>query len=147
MGWIKYFNPVATPVLIWVLPFSNEIEEILKRRYAARDETDSHTSKWVFPSKMSESGHLNCIKRSLDVITKKTGLNIRLHDLRRTFVSMANSIRIPSYTIKKLVNHSSGGDVTAAVYNVMDVEDLREPMQAIADEIIKMIGSTDVPQT
>ena len=123
------------------LPFSKETEEILNRRYAARDENDSHTNKWVFSSKTSSTGHLNCVTRSLGYVTKKTGLNIRLHDLRRTFVSVANSIRIPSYTIKKLVNHSAGGDVTAAVYNVMDVEDLREPMQAISDEFNKVIGT------
>jgi hypothetical protein len=64
---------------------------------------------------------------------------IRLHDLRRTFVSIANSVKIPHYTIKKLVNYSSGGDVTASVYNVMDIEDLREPMQQITNEFKKLM--------
>ena len=123
------------------LPFTDIIEIILTRLHAMRDNENPATNKWVFPSEMSVTGHLNCISRSLRFITKKTGLNIRLHDLRRTFVSVANSIRIPSYTIKKLVNHSSGGDVTAMVYNVMDVDDLREPMQAITEEFKKTMGA------
>lgn len=90
--------------------------------------------------KVSVTGHLYTVSKSLERITEKTGLPIRLHDLRRTFVSVANSIRIPYYTIKRLVNHSSGGDVTASVYNVMDVDDLREPMQAITDEFKKLMG-------
>ena len=121
------------------LPFTDTIESLLDRLRACRDMADSKTSPWVFPSTMSKTGHLYTVSRSLSSVNKQAGLSIRLHDLRRTFVSTANSIRIPSYTIKKLVNHSSGGDVTASVYNVMDVDDLREPMQAITDEFKRII--------
>lgn len=122
------------------LPFTDAMETLLDRLRTQRNINDSKTSPWVFPSNMSETGHLYTVSRSLASVNKHSRLNIRLHDLRRTFVSMANSIRIPSYTIKKLVNHSSGGDVTASVYNVMDVDDLREPMQAITDAINKLMN-------
>lgn len=122
------------------LPFTDAMETLLDRLRTQRNINDSKTSPWVFPSDMSKTGHLYTVSRSLASVNKHSGLNIRLHDLRRTFVSIANSIRIPSYTIKKLVNHSSGGDVTASVYNVMDVDDLREPMQAITDAINKLMN-------
>jgi hypothetical protein len=41
--------------------------------------------------------------------------------------------------VKRLVNHSTGNDVTAG-YVVMDVERLREPMQKITDYILRTVG-------
>jgi integrase len=128
------------------LPFTDVTESILQRLWSTRDTGNTLTSPWVFPSKVSETGHLYTVSKSLERITEKTGLTIRLHDLRRTFVSVANGIKIPHYTIKKLVNHSSGGDVTASVYNVMDVDDLREPMQAITDEFKKVMEGALLPR-
>lgn len=121
------------------LPITDVMESLLRRLLLLRDTSNKLTAPWVFPSKMSETGHLYTVSRSLTLVNKNTGLKIRLHDLRRTFVSVANGIRIPSYTIKKLVNHSSAGDVTASVYNVMDIDDLREPMQSITNEFKKMM--------
>lgn len=121
------------------LPMSDITEMLLKRMWNARDTQNGHTSKWVFPSALSASGHITEPKKSLAAINTSLEMSIRFHDLRRTFVSVANSVKISPYTIKKLVNHSVGGDVTAAVYNVMDVDDLREPMQQIADQYKKLM--------
>lgn len=56
------------------------------------------------------------------------------HDLRRSFVSVAETLGIPSLTTKKLVNHSVNQDMTGGYY-VAVVETLRVPMQRIADQI------------
>ena len=58
-----------------------------------------------------------------------------LHDLRRTFITIAESLDLSHYAIKRLVNHKISGDVTAG-YVVADVGRLREPMQRISDRII-----------
>lgn len=63
-----------------------------------------------------------------------------LHDLRRTFITIAESLDISSYALKKLVNHSQSRDVTAG-YIVMNVDRLREPMQKISDFILEKINS------
>jgi integrase len=55
------------------------------------------------------------------------------HDLRRTFANVAETVGIPSITLKKLMNHSTM-DVTAG-YVGATVERLREPMRRIADYI------------
>jgi integrase len=55
------------------------------------------------------------------------------HDLRRTFANVAETVGIPSITLKKLMNHSTQ-DVTAG-YVGATVERLRDPMQRIADYI------------
>jgi integrase len=121
------------------LPMTDVTEQILRRLWRVRDVTNNHTSQWVFPSEKSSLGRLREPKKSLALVNEHLNMNIRFHDLRRTFVSTANSIKISPYTIKKLVNHSVGNDVTAAVYNVMDVDDLREPMQQIADHFKKLM--------
>jgi integrase len=123
------------------LPLTDLTEAILRRLYSIRDTENPTTSKWVFPSQQSKLGHLAEVRKSIEAVNKHASLNIHLHDLRRTFVSSANSIKIPHYTIKKLVNHSAAGDVTASVYNVMDIDDLRESMQQISDYFRKFIVS------
>ena len=50
---------------------------------------------------------------------------------------IAEGIDISHYTLKRLVNHSMSGDVTAG-YIVQDVERLREPMQRISEEIERL---------
>ena len=61
-----------------------------------------------------------------------------LHDLRRTFVTIAESLDISSYALKRLVNHSQKGDVTAG-YIVMSIDRLREPMNRIAAYILEKV--------
>lgn len=55
------------------------------------------------------------------------------HDLRRTFADVAETVGVPSITLKKLMNHSTRD--TTAGYVGATVERLREPMQRIADYI------------
>ena len=52
---------------------------------------------------------------------------------------MAESLELSAYALKKLLNHKSGNDVTAG-YIVLDLERLRQPMQAITDKLLKLIG-------
>nr|WP_017675205.1 tyrosine-type recombinase/integrase [Pseudomonas chengduensis] len=62
------------------------------------------------------------------------------HDLRRTFVTIAQRTLKDLATVKRLVNHSVGGDVTMKHYLRLSVEDLREPMQAVEDAFHKIQG-------
>lgn len=60
------------------------------------------------------------------------------HDLRRRFVTIAQRTLKDLATVKRLVNHSVGGDVTMKHYLRLSVEDLREPMQAVEDSLSAM---------
>ena len=62
-----------------------------------------------------------------------------LHDLRRTFITIAESLDIPAYSLKRLLNHKMRNDITAG-YIITDVERLRRPMQQITDYILKAAG-------
>jgi hypothetical protein len=59
--------------------------------------------------------------------------------LRRTFTTIAESLDIPGYALKRMLNHSDGSDVTAG-YIVASVERLREPMQKVADYLTRAMN-------
>lgn len=73
-----------------------------------------------------------------------SGLSFTLHDLRRTYITIAESLDIPHYALKNLVNHkiSHYGDVTAG-YIISNPERLRKPMQKITDYILKQAKQED----
>lgn len=49
---------------------------------------------------------------------------------------IAESLDIPAYALKRLLNHKMNNDVTAG-YIVADVERLRKPMQIITDHLLR----------
>jgi integrase len=69
-------------------------------------------------------------------LTKLSGIHFRIHDLRRTFITIAEGLDISAYALKRLMNHKMNGDITAG-YIVTDVERLRKPMQQITDYFLK----------
>ena len=63
-----------------------------------------------------------------------------IHDLRRTFITIAESLDIGVYTIKALVNHrTSNTDVTEG-YVQINTERLRQPMERITNFILAAVG-------
>ena len=64
-------------------------------------------------------------------VIKMSGVPFTLHDLRRTFLTIAESIDISAYAPKRLVNHKMSNDVMVG-YIVSDVERLRKPMELIS---------------
>jgi integrase len=118
-----------------VLPVGPWLAELLERRRQNR------TSAYVFPAE-NKSGHLLNHRKSILAICKDSGVEFRCHDLRRTFASIATvhlERSLSAYTLKRLLNHSSGGDVTAG-YVQVGIEDLREPMKQIEDFVLKCAG-------
>jgi integrase len=117
------------------LPLPDYLAQLLSAR---REFVDG---PYVFPG-TGEAGHLVEPRPQMRRVTKVSGVSFTLHDLRRTFITIAESLDIPVYAIKRLVNHSLDHDVTAG-YVVMDIERLREPMQRIADFILGQAGYRD----
>ncbi len=115
-----------------VLPLSGFLWEMLVARQEA-----SPTSPWVFPAP-SESGHLSEPKTAVRQVANASGISFTPHDLRRTFLTIAEGFDISAYALKRLANHKMKGDVTAG-YIVSDGERLREPMQRITDHITSRI--------
>jgi len=88
-------------------------------------------NEFVFAGKDGQ-GFLIEPKRHIQKVIAQSGVAFIIHDLRRTFITIAEAIDIAPYTIKRLANHKMHNDVTAG-YIVSDLERLRKPMQAITD--------------
>jgi integrase len=119
------------------LPLSCFLHELLLTRRDSDPE-----GEWVFPGR-GESGHMVETKKFYARVTKRSGIKFTLHDLRRTFVTIAESLDIPHYALKRLLNHRADSDVTGG-YIVIDVERLRVPVERVAGRILEMVcGGTD----
>tara|TARA_B110000879_G_scaffold191968_1_gene257633 strand:- start:337 stop:1341 length:1005 start_codon:yes stop_codon:yes gene_type:complete len=111
------------------LPLPDFIYDLLEGR------SRNKTSEFVFPAK-SATGHISEPNKAVIKVVELSGASFTLHDLRRTFATIADNIDLPAYALKRLLNHKMHHDVTAG-YIMRDVERLRKPMQQIADFILK----------
>jgi integrase len=84
-------------------------------------------------------GRFDNLRFALQEVARRSGVPFCIHDLRRTFATIADSLDIPGYAVKALLNHKGGSDVTAG-YVVASVERLREPMQKITEYVLRCAG-------
>jgi integrase len=115
-----------------VLPMSDFVYELLVARRALGD------AKFVFPG-VGKAGHVSDLQDPLAAIAKRTGIVFSAHDLRRGFATVAESVGISFSVLKALLNHAPSSDVTAG-YVITDVEQLRDPVQGIADRLALLCG-------
>ena len=118
---------------IHTLPLSDFLENLLKSRF------ENKTNEYIFPSN-SKRGNLIEPKKAVQKVSEQSGVRFTLHDLRRTFITIAESLDIPAYALKRLLNHKDPSDVTAGDI-VSDVNRLRVPMEKISNFIIENISN------
>lgn len=94
---------------------------------------------------MSTHGQIGNLRYSLESIARLSGVKFMAHDLRRTFATVAESLDIPSYALKALLNHKGGSDVTGG-YLIITTERLRSPMERIEDFVLKAAGVRESAQ-
>ncbi len=115
------------------LPLPSHLYSVIKKRIEK-----AGGAKYVFPGN-GEDGKFTEPRKQVARVVEKSGVAFMLHDLRRLFITTAESLDIPTYAVKMLVNHSTGSDVTGG-YIIPDVERLRKPMQKIEDKILAIAG-------
>ena len=117
------------------VPLSRQSLAILKRRLAENPEENP----FVFPSlnanHASKTGH---IALKADLLQFKTGLKLTVHGLRRSFVTIGEKLKLRRQDIEALTNHVDSS-VTSKHYDCTDVDDLRQPLQAIDNEIERLM--------
>jgi integrase len=118
------------------LPMSDFVRDLLVARRQLGN------ANYVFPS-YGRNGHIEGARPWTDMVTKKTGIEFTLHDLRRTFVTVAESTEMSMYALKALVNHALGTSVTEK-YLAMAPDRLREPAQKVCDRL-KVLCGIDAP--
>ena len=90
---------------------------------------------------LNQQTHLVEPKVQVQKVIQASKVSFTLHDLRRHYIALSDSLDLSSFCIKRLVNHSRGSDVTSG-YVVSDVERLRGPMQKIEDKILQFAKVT-----
>jgi integrase len=135
---------------------SDVLVDLFQRRLDARE------NEFVFPG-TGKSGHLRETNRQIGFIESETkkifngvgtdeelekliseqppekikpGIRFCLHDLRRTFASIAEG-QVSYSILKRLMNHSDK-DVTQG-YIILSVDKLRQPMQQVTNTIRSML--------
>ena len=114
------------------LPLFEFLLTILRRR--------NRDSEFVFPGK---GGHNHIVDPGHVVsnVIRNSGCSFVLHDLRRTFITMAAKLGVTHHIIKKLVNHITSVGATDG-YIVLHVEHLREAMAQITNRFLTLFGCT-----
>jgi len=111
------------------LPLTDFIYELLENRKAVAN------SDYVFAGD-GKSGYLIEPRRQVQQVIQLSEVSFTLHDLRRTFITIAEGLDISAYALKRLVNHKMSNDVTAG-YIISDVERLRKPMEQVSAQLIQ----------
>jgi integrase len=112
------------------LPMSSFVRGLLVARRAFGN------GLFVFPAD-GKSGHIAEPKYPLGLVAAATGIQVSAHDLRRTYITTAESSDISPLALKALVNHSLGDDVTSG-YVIMTTDRLREPAQKVCDRLMAL---------
>ena len=121
-----------------VLPLSEFLFDLLQNRLTQK------VNDYVFPGE-GEAGHIVEPRKVMDKITAASGVVFTIHDLRRNFITTAESLDIPAYALKYLLNHKTSQDVTAG-YIIMTVDRVRKPMQDISDRLLQLMSTTTTAQ-
>ena len=88
------------------LPLVGIVLEILRRRFS------THDSEYVFPGRFKDDSLASHQKQFARII-ERSKVNFQARDLRRTLATNLAELGVERMTIKKILNHSEGKDVTA----------------------------------
>jgi len=116
------------PLTLPLSSFLMELLETRRKRYG--------NYEYVFPGS-GKNGYLVEPKKGVYKVIEKSGVKFSCHDLRRTFITIAESLDLSHYALKRLINHRVT-DITGS-YIIVDVERLREPVQRVADFILEKV--------
>lgn len=114
------------------LPLTDFLFDLLKSRH----DKNFEGSPFVFAGR-GIKGYMDDPNKQMKLVIETSGVTFTPHDLRRTFITVAESLDISAYALKRLANHKMANDVTAG-YIIGDAERLRLPMQRICDYLLKM---------
>jgi integrase len=110
------------------LPMSEPLLKIFRRRQTAAGKNENVFSLENFDKPLADPRY------GLELARKLSGVTFTYHDLRRSFASIAEA-EVSAYQLKRMLNHSQAGDVTAG-YIVSDAEGLRDGMERVARKIL-----------
>ena len=130
------------------LPITDTLRKVLMRCWSERDDA----ARYVFVSKTAGQP-IKEPKYVLEKINTPIKLanpewkSIHWHDLRRTYATLAETIGVGGYTLKRMLNHrvKRTNDVTAG-YVVLSADELQEPAKRVEQTILEHAGLIEAKQ-
>lgn len=104
-----------------MIPIHRKIEPIMKRVIGEKYLFTSPRGKKYLYS--NEGYHLNKFMKAM-------GLDHTMHETRHTFISQCDRLGLNKVSVKKMVGHSTGKDLTEDVYTHKNAEDLVDLIDA-----------------
>lgn len=127
----------------YTVPLSKQSKKILDRR----KEASEGGQEYVFPAVGGRNTHGHIMLRS-DDLKRRTGLELTVHGLRRSFITTGERLRLRREDINRLTGHADHS-ITGRHYAKMTPEDLKPVLQAIANEIERLmlqgVGAKVIP--
>lgn len=112
------------------LPMSDFIFGIFQSRLALRE------NDFVFPGN-GKTGHLIEPRKQMAKVTKESGVDFSVHDMRRSYASAIDGV-VGVYELKRLLNHATQqGDPTAG-YILKTVEKIRPLMNLVSGTLMEL---------
>lgn len=109
------------------LPMCNFLWDLIRDRYQTRQ------GEFVFEGRRSGK-HFSSPYKAIDLLCKQMGFRFTPHDLRRTWLYIAERSGINYRTCQKVLNHSFQ-DVTSNHYSIHDPEELRPAMESVSQKV------------
>ena len=124
----------------YTLPMGDILWAVMKERARFRQ-----GGEWVFPSSQKKStSHVKNMTQAYKNLSAEAGLYITPHDLRRTFITVANGLQMNYPVLKKLLNHreSQSGDEITLQYIQISQRQLRNALNDIEKRCCEQAGLT-----
>jgi integrase len=116
------------------LGLPRQVDEVL-----ARLRVLAGKSPYIFASRTADSGHLATVQKSLGRLKSATGIDFRIHDIRRTVATKLGALGITDDVVSRVLSHSAGGGgsaITRRHYNLaQQVTPTRMALQALNDHL------------
>lgn len=98
--------------------------------------------EWIFPGSSTE-GNYDSPYEAVKAVSEASGVIFTPHDLRRTFITIAEGLDIGIYSIKRLVNHKlPKSDVTTG-YIVRSFDRLALASRKVERQVLSLAGVLD----
>ena len=118
------------------MPLSDEAAEIID----AMHKRHGRLTDYVFPNSTYKMGMDVGCKEQIKIVRRKSGINFKSHDLRGTFLTIADSLDKSWSVVTQLADHTSQTSNLTAGYLDTEVENLRRHTQDICNFILETAG-------
>lgn len=126
----------------FMLPLSIEAAEIIDSMKARHESY----SEYIFPNVSGKGGAQIGVPPWTQLLREKIDIDFTAHGLRSTYVTCAESCKVPLNIYKQLIDHGNQPDDVTSGYTRSEIETMRSYSQQITDFILENAGVKQKPK-